>query len=31
MIFKVLKYAIPLLLPFVLYFLWAFLERRRRR
>lgn len=29
MIFKVLKYAIPLLLPFVLYFLWAFLERRR--
>lgn len=29
MILKVLKYAIPLLLPFVLYFVWAFLERRR--
>ena len=30
MIFKVLKYAIPLLLPFVLYFLWTFIERRRK-
>ena len=29
MIFKVLKYAIPLLLPFVLYYLWVFIERRR--
>ena len=30
MIFKVLKYAIPLLLPFVLYYLWIFIERRRK-
>ncbi len=30
MIFKILKYAVPLLLPFILYFLWAFVERRRR-
>ena len=30
MIFRVLKYAIPLLLPFALYFLWNFIERRRK-
>jgi hypothetical protein len=30
MIFKILKYAIPLLLPFVLYFLWVAIERRRK-
>ena len=30
MIAKLLKYAIPLLLPFVLYYLWMFIERRRK-
>ena len=30
MIYMILKYAIPLLLPFALYFLWVFIERRRK-
>lgn len=30
MIFQVLKYAVPLLLPFFLYFLWTFIEKRRK-